>query len=327
LTASGGIGYRPAFMAKLEARAAELAAAWGRRPSRGVAASIRIFYGQRARELPLHARAALCVALGEAAELQGRFESARWLYAAAVAAADPSKDERLYARSAVRALLNASRLGDRSLLTAVAKVVEVLPERKTTARLAGLGATARGLERYLKEDWDAARRAFEAAMGASWESQDAENEALAQHLLAQAWARLGKVARAREHADAGLAAAKRSGSWLLERRLALEALMFRLLANPTPEALGEARSIVREVRSLGFPRLESLAWAKLARGILSDGAHVEAFLAKAEELLPVGHPDRAFVKTLRAAAAKRSGKGADGRLTRELDALAALAKR
>ena len=40
-------------------------------------------------------------------------------------------------------------------------------------------------------------------MGASWESQDAEGEALAQHLLAQAWARLGKVARAREHADAG----------------------------------------------------------------------------------------------------------------------------
>jgi hypothetical protein len=295
-----------------------------------VAASIRIFYGQRARELGLPARAALCVALGEAAELQGRFESARWLYAAAVAAADPSKDERLYARTAVRALLNASRLGDRSLLSAVAKVVESLPERRSTARLAGLGATARGLERLMKEDWDGARRAFEAAMGASWESQDAEGEALAQHLLAQAWARLGRIARAREHAEAGLAAAKRSASWLLERRLALEAVMFRLLARPSPEALAEARSIVREVRSLGFPRLESLAWAKLARGILSDGAHAEAFLARAEELLPVGHPDRAFVDGLRAVASKRSGrpaKGGDGPLARELDELAALARR
>ncbi len=314
-------------MAKLVQRARELADSWGKRPSRGVASSVRIFYGQHARELPLPARAALCIALGEAAELQGHFENARWLYASAVAAADPSEDERLYARAAARALLNASRLGDRSVLAGVAQVVEGLPAKKITARLAGLGALARGLERYLKEDWTGARRAFEAAMGAAWESQDVEAEALAQHLLAQAWARLGKVARAKEHAEAALAAGRRASSWLLERRLALEALMFRLLARPTADALGQVRGIVAEVRRLGFPRLESLAWAKLARGILSETSHASAFLAKAEDLLPDGHPDRGFVRTLRAAVTKRAGLTGDTGLDRELAALAGLARR
>jgi tetratricopeptide (TPR) repeat protein len=314
-------------MAKLLTRARELADSWGKRPSRGVASSIRIFYGQKARELPLPARSALCVALGEAAELQGHFESARWLYASAVAAADPSEDERLYARAAARSLLNASRMGDRATLLGVAKVVEKLPDSKVTARLAGLGSLARGLERFLKEDWTGARRAFEAAMGAAWESEDAEAEALAQHLLAQAWARLGRVARAKEHAEAALGAARRAGSWLLERRLALEALMFRLLARPTADVLGELRGIVGEVRRLGFPRLESLAWAKLARGILAESGHAAAFLTKAEELLPDGHPDRGFVKTLRAAVSKRAGRTGDERLDRELEALAGLARR
>ena len=314
-------------MAKLLTRARELADSWGKRPSRGVASTIRIFYGQKARELPLPARSALCVALGEAAELQGQFESARWLYVSAVAAADPGEDERLYARAAARSLLNASRMGDRATLSGVAKVVEKLPGGKVTSRLAGLGALARGLERFLKEDWTGARRAFEAAMGAAWESEDAEAEALAQHLLAQAWARLGRVARAKEHAEAALAAARRSGSWLLERRLALEALMFRLLARPTADALGELRGIVAEVRRLGFPRLESLAWAKLARGILAESAHANAFLTKAEELLPDGHPDRGFVRTLRAAASKRAGRTGDDHLDRELEALAGLARK
>lgn len=314
-------------MPKLVQRAKELADSWGKRPSRGVASSIRLFYGQKARDLPLQARSALCIALGEAAELQGHFENARWLYASAVAAADPGEDERLYARAAARALLNASRMGDRSVLSGVAQVVESLPPRKLTARLAGLGALARGLERFLKEDWTGARRAFEAAMGAAWESQDVESEALAQHLLAQAWARLGRVARAKEHAEAALAAGRRTGSWLLERRLALEALMFRLLARPTADTLGQVRAIVAEVRRLGFPRLESLAWAKLARGILSESAHASAFLAKAEDLLPDGHPDRGFVKTLRAAATKRAGLTGDKGLDRELEALAGLARR
>lgn len=315
-------------MAKLIDRARELEAAWARRPSRGVAASIRIFYGQKARDLPLEVRAGLCLALGEAAELQGRFDSARWLFAVGVAAADPTRDERLYARAALRALLNASRLGDRPVLTSVAKVIESLPEKKVTARLAALGATARGLERLLKEQWVGARRSFEAAMGAAWESQDAEAEAVAQHLLAQAWARLGKLARAREHAEAAYTASRSSGSWLLERRMALEILMFRLLASPTAETLAEGRGIVGEVRSLGFPRLESLAWAKLARGILSESA-ADAFLAKAEDLLPDGHPDRDFVKALRSAASRRAGGKvrADAALVKELDALAGMAKK
>ena len=314
-------------MAKLVQRARELADSWGKRPSRGVASSIRIFYGQKARELPLPARSALCIALGEAAELQGHFENARWLYASAVAAADPAEDERLYARAAARSLLNASRMGDLSVLGGVAKVVESLPSKKVTSRLAGLGALARGLERFLKEDWTGARRAFESAMGAAWESQDPEAEALAQHLLAQAWARLGRVARAKEHAEAALVAGRKTGSWLLERRLALEALMFKLLARPTADTLGEVRHIVGEVRRLGFPRLESLAWAKLARGILSETSHASAFLAKAEDLLPDGHPDRSFVKTLRAAASKRAGRTGDQDLDREFEALAGLARK
>ena len=121
-------------------RAGELAASWARRPSRGISASLRIFYGQKALALPLLVRAELCVALGEAAELEGRFEYARYLYASAVSAADPERDERLYARAAVRSLLNASRIGDRSVLTQVARVVEGMPAGRLTPRLACLGA-------------------------------------------------------------------------------------------------------------------------------------------------------------------------------------------
>jgi len=309
-------------------RARELAASWARRPSRGVSASLRIFYGQKARSLPLPLRAELCVALGEAAELEGRFEVARYLYASAVSAADPQADERLYARAAARSLLNASRIGERAVLLQVARVVEGMPARRTTPRLACLGALARGLEKLLEGKLAPARRAFEAAMGASWESRDADAEAIAQHLLAHAWNRLGRVALAREHAEAAAAAASRSGSWLLERRLALEALMYRLMARPTQEALAGSRRILEEVRRLGFPRLESFAWARLARGLLPDGVATAAFLDRSEELLPEGHPDRAFVQSLREAAARRQGKGRnreDG-VDRELALLVKLAR-
>ena len=309
-------------------RACELAASWARRPSRGVSASLRIFYGQKALSLPLLVRAELCVALGEAAELEGRFEYARYLYASAVSAADPVRDERLYARAAVRSLLNASRIGDRSVLTQVARVVEGMPGRRVTARLACLGAVARGLEKLLEGKLQPARRAFEAAMGAAWESRDSDAEAVSQHLLGHVWSRLGRMALAREHAEAAERAAAKSGSWLLDRRFALEALMFRLMARPTADALAGARRIVDEVRRLGFPRLESLAWARLARGLLCDGARAEAFLDRSEELLPEGHPDRAFVQSLRAAASRRRGMRGegDGGVDRELALLVKLAR-
>jgi tetratricopeptide (TPR) repeat protein len=309
-------------------RAGELAAAWAKRPSRGISASLRIFYGQKALALPLLVRAELCVALGEAAELEGRFEYARYLYASAVSAADPERDERLYARAAVRSLLNASRIGDRSVLTQVAKVVEGMPAARVTPRLACLGAVARGLEKLLQGKLAPARRSFEAAMGAAWESRDADGEAIAQHLLAHAWSRLGRVALAREHAEAAERAASKAGSWLLQRRLELEALMFRLRAGPTPEALSHARRIVDEVRRLGFPRLESLAWAKLARGLVSEDLHAEAFIDRSEELLPEGHPDRAFVQSLRAAVSKRQGRGArgNGGIDKEMAQLVKLAR-
>jgi hypothetical protein len=315
-------------MARPISRACELATAWARRPTRGVSASLRIFYGQKALALPLLVRAELCVALGEAAELEGRFEYARYLYASAVSAADPQRDERLFARAALRSILNASRLGDRSVLARVARLVGGIPERRMTPRLAGLGATARGLDELVRGRLTPARRAFEAAMGAAWESRDSDAEAVAQHLLAQVWSRLGRLALAREHAEAAERAGKKSGSWLLERRLALEAVMYRLMASPSSEALGRAREILDEVRRLGFPRLESLAWAKLAHGLLADGARAEAFLDRSEELLPEGHPDRAFVQSLRTAAARRRGgkRGAPGDLDRELARLVKLAR-
>jgi hypothetical protein len=315
-------------MAALLDRARDLVAAWSQRPTRGAAAAIRIFYGQKALALPLPVRAELCLALGEAAELEGRFEYARYLYASAVSAADPERDERLYARAAVRSLLNASRIGDRSVLVRVAKVVEGLPDERLTPRLACLGAVARGLDKLLAGKLVLARRAFEAAMGAAWESRDADGEALAQHLLAQAWSRLGRLALAREHAESAERAALKSGSWLLARRLQLEAITYRLMARPTAPALAAARRILDEVRRLGFPRLESLAWSKLARGLLSDGAPASAFLDRSEELLPEGHPDRAFVQSLRTAVAKREGRSTSNRrdVDRELALLVKLAR-
>lgn len=309
-------------------RARALVAAWARRPSRARAAAMRRFYATRARELPLAWRGEVCLALGEAEELEGRFEAARHLYASAVAAADPGRDEPFYARAAARALLNASRLRDLGALSGVARVVEALRRGEETPRLAGLGAMARGLERLLEGDGTAARRAFEAAMGAAWESGDADAEALAHHLLAQAWARLGRLSRAREHVEAARRAAARAGSWLLSRRMALEAVMLNLRAGPTAAALAEARKLVAELRRTGFPRLESLAWHKVARGMGPGRPYAEPLLARSEGLLPEGHPDRAFLAALRAAgrSAGGDGRGADPEVLRELRALARMAR-
>jgi hypothetical protein len=306
--------------------ARRLAEAWARKPSRAAAEKLRKFYASRARHLPLHARAELCVALAEAAELDGRFETARYLYASAVSAIDPEVDERAYARAAVRALLNASRLFDLPVLQGVAKLVEGLGLSDLTPRLAGLGATARGLERLLRQDPTGARRAFEAAMSAAWESHDADAEALAHHLLGQAWVRVGRMARAKEHVEAARAAAKRANSWILEQRLEIESIMFGLVARVTPEALARARSVLSGIRRLGFARLEALAWSKLARGLLSERPHAEAFLSRSEELLPAGHPDRAFLAALRRSMGSGNGRKDDARLKAELDALAKLAK-
>jgi len=282
----------------------------------------------RARKLPLKVRAELCLALGEAAELDGHFDHARWIYAAAVNAIDPQIDERLYARAAVRSVLNASRLGEDSVLTGVASLLERLRPEEQTPRLAFLGAFARGLERFLREDYDASRRGFEAAMGASWESHDADSEALSHHLLAQAWNRLGRLARAREHAEAALVAAKKAGSWVLERRLALEVAKHRLRAGMAPEAIASARALVAEIRKLEFPRFEALAWTKIAQGILVDRVSARALLTRSEGLLPDGHPDRAAIHALQALLkAKVEGKSADDRtVAEELQALVALAK-
>ncbi len=309
-------------------RARKLAASWAKRPTRAAAEAMRKFYGPNARALPLADRAEICLALAEAAELEGRFESARYLYASAVSAIDPRKDERAYARAALRSLLNASRLGDRPVLAGVAGIVERLPAKEMTPRLAAIGSVARGLERLLKDDRTGARRAFEAAMGAAWESHDADAEALAHHLLAQAWTRLGRVARAKEHVEAARVAAGKAGSGLLERRLLLESIMFGLLARVTPEALARARKAVEEIRALGFPRLEAMAWSKLARGIIADRTYAETFLARSEDLLPADHPDRLFVQALRSALSRQARDGArgDARLRRELDQLAKLAR-
>lgn len=323
-------------------RARALAAAWGRRPSRARAAALRKFYSARARELPLAVRGELCLALGEAEELEGRFEAARHLYALAVGAADPVRDEPFYTRAAARALLNASRLRDLAALSGVARVVETLGRGEETPRLLGLGAMARGLERLLEGDWTAARRAFEAAMGAAWESGDADAETLAHHLLAQAWVRLGRLARAREHVEAAQRAAARSGSWLLSRRMALEAVALNLRAGPTAAALAEARRLVAELRRTGFPRLESLAWHKIVRGMGPGRPQVEPLLARSEGLLPEGHPDRAFLAALREtprlrrviprrdragiAAADGEEAGADPEVARQLRALVRMAR-
>lgn len=315
-------------MSAPEARAKKLIESWQKRPSQVAAVTLRGFYGKHARELPLPLRAEICVALGEAAELEGYFEIARYLYASAVSAADPSQDERMYARAAHRALLNASRLGDLEVLTEVAQVVESLKPSEQTPRLAGVGAVARGLERFLREDWTPARKAFEAAMGAAWESHDADAEALAHHLLAQTWNRLGRLALAKEHVEAARSAATKSGSWLLERRLALEAIMYRLLARVTAQSLSDARRVLDDVRKLGFPRLESMAWSRLARGVMPDRRAAEAFLDRSQRLLPEGHPDRANLRAMRAALGKgtANGRKPDPGVAKELAALTRLAR-
>lgn len=315
-------------MAALNAQAKKLVTTWARKPSHEVAVALRSFYGRNARKLPLKVRAELCLALGEAAELEGRFDHAKWLFASAVGAVDPHEDERLYARAALRSLLNASRMGEGSILHGVAGILEKIPAAEQTPRLAFLGSFARGLERFLREDYDVARRAFEASMGASWESGDPDAEALSHHLLSQTWGRLGRLARAREHVEAAQVAAKKAGSWILERRLALEATKYRLRAGMAPRALAEARALALEIRRLGFPRFESLAWTKIAQGILVDRVSAQALLTRSEGLLPEGHPDRESVRKLQALLGKKGGNGRseDRSITEELQALVALAR-
>jgi hypothetical protein len=309
------------------AQAKTLHTKWARKPGAALAVSLRQFYGKNARKLPLRLRAELCLALGEAAELEGRFDHARWLFASAVGAVDPHDDERLYARAALRSLMNASRLGDGSILEGIAAILEKNSEGGQTPRLYFLGCFARGLERFLKEDYDAARRAFEAAMGASWETGDPESEALAHHLLGQTWSRLGKLARAREHVEAARAAAKKADSWILDRRLALEATKYRLRAGMAPQALAEARKLAIEIRRIGFPRFESLAWTKIAQGILVDRVSAQALLSRSEGLLPEGHPDRASINALKTLLGKKPGNGkVDRTIAEELEALVSLAR-
>jgi tetratricopeptide (TPR) repeat protein len=309
-------------------RAKSLLAAWARKPGAALATTLRSLYAKEGRKLPLKLRAELCMALGEAAELDGRVDKARWLYASAVDATDPIVDERLYARAVLRSLLNSSRLGDDRALLGVAALTEKSPAESQTPRLAYLGSFARGLERFLREDYDAARRSFEAAMGLSWECAEPEAEALAHHLLAQTWGRLGRLARAREHAEAALVAARKAESWILDRRLALEAVKYKLRAGMAPQAIKEARALAQEIRKLGFPRFESLAWTKIAQGILVDRVSAQVLLTKSEGLLPEGHPDRRSVLTLLALV---EGKAANGRvdkvIAKELQSLVALARR
>jgi hypothetical protein len=164
-------------------------------------------------------------------------------------------------------------------------------------------------------------------MGASWETGDADAEALAHHLLAQTWSRLGKLARAREHVEAARAAARKADSWILSRRLALEASKYRLRAGMAPEALAEARLLAAEIRRLGFPRFESFAWTKIAQGILLDRVSAQALLTRSEGLLPEGHPDRASVLALKALLGRRTPNGRmDRSVAEELQALVALAR-
>jgi hypothetical protein len=314
-------------MGSPSAEAKKLLSTWSKKPTAALALKLRRFYTKSARRITLQTRAELCLALGEAAELEGRIDHAKWLYASAVGAVDPHDDERLYTKGVLRSLLNASRLGDGILLQGVATLMEKSPAEQQTPRLAFLGAFARGLERFLREDYESARRSFEAAMGASWESADPESEAVAHHLLAQTWNRLGKLARAREHVDAARTAAKKAGSWILERRLALEASKYRLRAGMAPEALSEARALAAEIRKLGFPRFESLAWTKIAQGILVDRVSAQVLLKRSEGLLPEGHPDRSSVMVLKALVARKPRNGKiDRTVAEELQALVALAR-
>jgi hypothetical protein len=169
-------------------------------------------------------------------------------------------------------------------------------------------------------------------MGAAWESHDTDAEALAHHLLAQTWNRLGRLALAKEHVEAARQAAAKAESWILEQRLAMEAIMYRLLAKMSAETLGEAKTLLKRVQELGFPRLESMAWSKLARGVMPDRQSAGAFLDRSQSLLPEGHPDRAQIGALRGALAKgpangrTAGRPADPRVRRELAALARLAR-
>src|SRR5436305_366608 len=89
-----------------------------------------------------------------------------WIGGAGAGAGDAHNDERLYARAVLRSLLNASRLGDGAVLSGVALLLEKSKPGEQTPRLVFLGSFARGLERFLREDYDSARRSFEAAMGA-----------------------------------------------------------------------------------------------------------------------------------------------------------------
>lgn len=315
-------------MAGTADKAGTLLDAWARRPSAAAAVALRRYYGGHVQSLPLRRRAELCIALGEAAEAEDRFEIARYLYGSAVTAVDPRRDERTYARAALRALLNASRTGDRATLSGVGRLVERLPGREATPRLLLIGSFAKGLELFLREDWDGARRAFESAMGAAWESGEADGEALVHHLLAQTWARLGRLARVGEHAAAARRAAARADSWLLERRLELEEIVLGLMARPSAEGLAAARRYLEGVRRRGFRRLESLGWIKLSRCLPWDPASARAFLSRAEEILPEGHADRAFVRSLKASAGKggAGGRPPDPRLAREVEALVRLSR-
>ena len=199
-------------MATALSQAKRLHSAWSRKPGAALALTLRRFYGKNARKLPLKTRAELCLALGEAAELEGRFEHARWLYASAVGASDPHADERLYARAVLRSLLNASRLGDGTVLSGVAALLERAPGARRPRAWSSSDRSRAAWSGSCSRTTSSARRGFEAAMGASWESHDADGEALAHHLLAQTWNRLGKLARAREHAEAARSAAKNAGS-------------------------------------------------------------------------------------------------------------------
>ena len=314
------------IMRDLPACSERLLRAWARRPTGAAARDLRRFYGRHVASLSLPVRARLCVALGEAAEAEERPAVARYLYGAGVAALDPRRDEGAYAGVALRALLNAWRSGDRATLAGVSRLVGRLPGRETTRRLLLIGAFARGLERFLQGRMDSARRSFEAAMEAARESRDATGEALVHHLLARVWEGLRNAARAREHAAAARSAAARAGSWLLERRMAIEELALRLAAQPTPEALAEGRRCLQEMRRRGFRRLEGLVWRSLAMGLGGSGTPARTFLDRAEALL--GGRARA-----RGVPRGGSGPGARGRgrsdpgLAREIEALVRLARR
>jgi len=159
------------------------------------------------------------------------------------------------------------------------------------------------------------------------ESADAEAEAVAHHLLAQTWNRLDKLARAREHVDAARAAAKKAGSWILERRLALEASKYRLRAGMAPEALAEARALAAEIRKLGFPRFESLAWTKIAQGILVDRVSAQVLLKALGGPAPRGAPGPQLGHGPQGAGGRKPRNGKlDRTVAEELQALVALAR-